>query len=642
MDTNKKVLKKPFNLLLVIGALGVVFGDIGTSPLYALKETFFGLHPLARNADNVLGVLSLIFWTLMIVVTIKYIYLIMRADNKGEGGIFALLALLRQNGVKKILGLSVTVVILVGATLLYGDGIITPAISVLSAVEGFKVFSPNFSKFIVPLTVLILIALFSIQKKGTSKVGKLFGPIMILWFVTLIFLGLPKIIEYPQVLNELNPIFVLKFIYLHQWFTFFVLSSVALCITGCEALYADMGHFNRQVITWAWTVLVYPALIINYFGQGALLLSGADIPDNNIFYALAPQWAFLGVVILATVATIIASQALISGVYSLTSQAIGLGLFPKINIIHTNPDREGQIYIPFINKILAVGCIALVLIFHSSNGLAAAYGIAVTGTMVITTLVFYLIVRYLWKWSWWMITLVFSFLLIFDLSFFSGTMLKIWQGGYIPIVIAAVLFLIMSTWDWGRKLSHAARESLSGLSVAELAKFKFEDRENSINRSIVVMSSRPIAEINDRIPAALNFFFSKWGLLIPKHIIFLNVTFSNMPHVKKEDRYKITVFQDDAKRGSIISIQAFYGYMQRPDVRRLLIELKDEGKIRIPSEAEKWLVLVAADRFITRPKNIFKRLRISLLDFMVRYAKPITDYYGLGYDNKVDVEIINI
>ncbi len=642
MDTDKKATKKPLNLLLIIGALGVVFGDIGTSPLYALKETFFGPHPLERNLDNVLGVLSLIFWTLMIVVTIKYIYLIMRADNKGEGGIFALLALLRQGGVKKVLGLSVTVVVLLGATLLYGDGMITPAISVLSAVEGFKVLSPSFSQYVVPVTIGLLLALFTIQKKGTGKVGSWFGPIMVLWFTTLILLGLPQIITHPQVLQALNPLSALKFIYQHHWFTFFVLSSIALCITGCEALYADMGHFNRRTITWAWTALVYPALVINYFGQGAVLLSGNNIPDNNIFYALAPHWAFLGVVILATVATIVASQALISGVYSLTSQAVALGLFPKVKIVHTNSNVEGQIYVPFMNKVLAIGCITLVLLFRSSGGLAAAYGIAVTGTMVITTIVFYLIVRYLWRWSWWVIVPVFTFLIIFDLSFFAGTILKFWQGGFISIAIAAVLFLIMSTWDWGRKLAHTAHLSLPGFSVAELLKLQAKTNKNWLNRSIVVMSSRPIVKSQDRIPVALNSFFSKWGLLIPKHIIFLNVAFLNVPAVKKTERYQIINFQSDPSCGSLISIQASYGYMQKPDIRRLLVELKENGKIKIPAEAEKWLILVGRDRFITRPRNIFKRCLISILNFMISTTKPTTNYYGLSYDHKVDIQTINI
>ncbi|MFA4943043.1 MAG: KUP/HAK/KT family potassium transporter, partial [Patescibacteria group bacterium] len=468
---DKKITSKnKINLFLLVGALGVVFGDIGTSPLYALKETFFGVHPLAQSPENVLGVLSLVFWTLMIVVTIKYILLIMRADNNGEGGIFSLLALLRQGRVKKIFGFSVTAVVLLGATLLYGDGIITPAISVLSAVEGFEILSPDLMAYVVPLTILILVGLFYIQKKGTGRIGRLFGPIMIIWFITLIILGLPLIIKYPQVLAAINPLAAYRFICLHAWSTFFVLSSVALCITGCEALYADMGHFNRRVITWSWMSLVYPALIINYFGQGALLLSGREIVGGSVFYALVPQWAFLGVVILATVATIIASQALISGVYSLTSQAVALGLFPKIKIVHTNPMVEGQIYIPFINTALAIGCIALVLIFRSSGGLAAAYGLAVTGTMIITTLVFYSIIRYLWKWPLWLVMPLISFLLLIDLAFFSGTVLKFWQGGFVPVIIAFILFGIMSTWAWGRALCRLAHLNLPGISVGELVK----------------------------------------------------------------------------------------------------------------------------------------------------------------------------
>jgi KUP system potassium uptake protein len=642
MDTGI-ISKKKISLPLLVGALGVVFGDIGTSPLYALKETFFGLHPLERSSENVLGVLSLIFWTLMIVVTIKYILLIMRADNKDEGGIFALLALLRQGKVKKIFGLSVTAVVLLGATLLYGDGVITPAISVLSAVEGFKILSPNLAQYIVPLTIIILIGLFYIQKRGTGKVGRLFGPVMIVWFIVLIALGLPSIIKYPQVIKAINPFYVYQFISLHAWSTFFVLSSVALCITGCEALYADMGHFNRRVITLAWASLVYPALIINYFGQGALLLSGREIVGDNTFYALAPQWFFLGIVVLATAATIIASQALIAGVYSLTSQAIALGLFPKIKIIHTNPDIEGQIYIPAVNTALAISCITLVLIFRASGGLAAAYGIAVTGTMVITTLVFYSLIRYLWKWPLWVVIPLFSFLLIIDSAFFFGTILKFWQGGFVPIIFAAVLFIIMSTWDWGRILSRAAHLHLPGISVGKLVELQAEHKDKLLNRSVVVMSSRPITIVSDRIPVAMDSFFSKWGLYIPKHIIFMNITFLNIPRVDKLNCYRVVDFRPSVNAGSsIVSVQAFYGYMQTPNIRHVLSDLKEKQSIKIPSDHKKWLILVAIDRFVSRPQNILRRMRIILLDTMLRYAKPITSYYGLSYDNKVDIEIINI
>lgn len=642
MNNGKNTVKNTLNLSLVIGALGIVFGDIGTSPLYALKETFFGIHHLDLTAANILGVLSLIFWTLMVVVTIKYIFLIMRADNKGEGGIFALLALLRQGNVKKIFGLSVTAVVLAGATLLYGDGIITPAISVLSAVEGLAVLSPDLARFVVPITIVILIALFSIQKKGTGKVGKLFGPIMVIWFLTLIWLGLPPIIRNPEILAAINPLAAYYFIIQHAWATFLVLSSVALCITGCEALYADMGHFNRRSITWSWSVLVYPALIINYFGQGAWLLSGASIPGNNTFYALVPSGYFLGVMVLATVAAIIASQALIAGVYSLTNQAIALGLFPKIKIIHTNPDVEGQIYIPFMNMALALGCIALVLAFKTSGGLAAAYGIAVTGTMTITTLVFYSLIRYLWKWPVFVVWPIFIFLIIIDLSFFGGTVLKFWHGGFVPVLIAIALFAVMSTWNWGKILSRAAHLTLPDISVKKLADLQNDNKHNLLNRSVVVMSSRPILEDNDRIPVALDSFLSKWGVSIPKHIVFLNIHFTNSPRVYREDRYQIVNFNSLGGLGSIISIQASYGYMQIPDIRRILMELKGENRINIPTDPKKWLVLIAIDRFIVRPRNFLKRLRIGLLNLMLRYTKPTTSYYGLGYDNKVDIEIINI
>jgi KUP system potassium uptake protein len=347
------------------------------------------------------------------------------------------------------------------------------------------------------------------------------------------------------------------------------------------------------------------------------------------------------VVILATVATIIASQALITGVFSLSSQAVALGLFPKIKIIHTSHETQGQIYIPFVNVALAIGCIALVLAFRASGGLAAAYGIAVTGTMLITTVIFYLIIRHLWKWSLWIITPTIIVLLGIDMAFFAGTMLKFWQGGFVPIIIGIVLFIIMATWDWGRDQSRAAHLALPGISVGQFVEYQTERQKNLLHRSVVVMSSRPIITQEDRIPAALDSFMSKWGISIPKHLIFLNVCFLNTP-INKSERYVIHNLQTNPEIGTITSVQAFYGYTETPDIRELLIELKEQRKIRIPSDPKKWLVLVGVDRFITKPKNILHRIGIALVNLVLRHAKPVTSYYGLDHDNKVDVEIINI
>src|SRR3989344_5521050 len=414
----------------LIATLGVVYGAIGTSPLYALKETFFGHHPLERTPENIFGALSLFFWSLIVVITFKYAFLIMRADNHGEGGIFALLGLLRQQGdtIHPRRVAWVSALLLMGAALLYGDGVITPAISVLSAVEGLSVATPLLESLIVPITIGILIALFILQRKGTEGIGKLFGPVMVLWFLALAVLAVPQIVKNPSVLAALSPLPGMWFLMSHGWQSLFVLGSVVLCVTGGEALYADMGHFGVRTIRIAWLTFVLPSLTLNYFGQGARLLDPTPIAGNNLFYSLVPQPLLFPMIALATLATIIASQALITGSFSLTQQAIVLGVFPRLKIVHTNPQIEGQIYMPFINWSLLAGCVGLVLGFKSSGELAAAYGIAVTGTFAITTAAFYVIARS-WGWNRHVIGPVCAVLIGVDLLFFTANMLKFFDGG---------------------------------------------------------------------------------------------------------------------------------------------------------------------------------------------------------------------
>jgi KUP system potassium uptake protein len=439
--------------LLTLGALGVVFGDIGTSPLYAVQECMNPDHGVSANVPNLYGIISLIFWALTLIVTIKYILFLMRADNLGEGGIMALLALLPEKlktpRAGKI-GISALLVI-AGAALLFGDGIITPAISVLSAVEGLKIATPGLEHFVVPLTIVILIALFSVQKKGTNLIGNYFGPIMLIWFTTMGALGICQIIHVPEVLKALSPYYSILFFKTHGWHAFRMLGSVVLAVTGGEALYADMGHFGRRPIQTGWFILVFPCLILNYLGQGALLIQHPDLSINP-FYGMVPANLIFPMVILATAATVIASQALISGAFSLASQGIRLGYFPRVTVKHTSASGEGQIYVPFVNTTLAILCIALVLVFQSSAKLAGAYGLAVTGTMVITSIVFFEVTRMTWKWSplasWAMLILFLSF----DLPFFLANLLKFFDGGWIPVVVGAVFFTVMCIWKIGRSL----------------------------------------------------------------------------------------------------------------------------------------------------------------------------------------------
>jgi len=446
--------------LLTITAIGVVYGDIGTSPLYALKECFHGPHALPLTPENIFGVLSCIFWALILIISVKYSIIVLRADNEGEGGILALMALV----VNKISPRAKVVVValgIFGAALLYGDGIITPAISVLSAVEGLSIATPFFEPFIIPITLIIIIMLFAVQKKGTAGVGKvqkkgtagvgkIFGPITIMWFLALAVLGFSWIVKNPEVIRAINPFYAVDFFINNGFMAFVILGSVFLVVTGGEALYADMGHFGRFQIRFAWFAVVLPALTINYFGQGALLLSEPD-KVYNPFYNLAPEWALYPMIILATMAACIASQAVISGAFSLTFQALQLGFLPRLKIEHTSEKERGQIYIPRVNYLMCFATILLVISFKSSSNLAAAYGIAVSTAMIITTVLLYYAMRKLWKWNLGVSILIISILFAIDLAFWSANLLKLPQGGWFPLAFAGLIYFTMTTWKSGRK-----------------------------------------------------------------------------------------------------------------------------------------------------------------------------------------------
>ncbi|MBS0470207.1 MAG: potassium transporter Kup [Proteobacteria bacterium] len=437
---------------LTLGALGVVFGDIGTSPLYAVKLSIAAEGGALPGAPAVLGALSLIFWSLLIVVTVKYVVFIMRADNNGEGGVMALAALAhRSTGLSRRLKTIIAVASLAGLALFYGDGMLTPAISVLSAVEGLGVESKSLAELVLPITLVILIGLFLLQRSGTERIGKLFGPVMVVWFVTLAWLGLTAILRNPAILKAVNPWYGIDLFVTEPWVAFVALGSVVLAVTGCEALYADMGHFGRRPIRYAWLFVTLPALLLNYFGQGALVLSDPRQAGNS-FYGLAPHWAHYFVVLLATFATIIASQAVISGVFSITRQAVQLGQLPRMEIRHTSATEQGQIYVPRINAMLAVGVVLIVLIFRSSDALAAAYGIAVTGVMVISTFLVGVVAMRQWHWRRPVVFAVFGMLGLIDLAFLSSNTLKVIEGGWLPLAMAAMVFILIDTWRVGRRV----------------------------------------------------------------------------------------------------------------------------------------------------------------------------------------------
>jgi len=474
---------------LTVGALGIVYGDIGTSPLYAMDQLFFGRAEAARTPADVLGGVSLVIWTITIIVAFKYAILVLRAQNDGEGGVFALYGLLSEQ--KKRGTTFLLWSLMLGAGLLFGDGIITPAISVLSAVEGLQVATPALGHTVIPITVGLLTALFAIQFKGTSGIGIVFGPVLTVWFVVIAVLGAWQIERHPEILAAFNP--VLGFSFLRHAGLFdalLILSALMLVVTGGEAMYADLGHFGARPIRTSWFAVVYPALLMNYLGQGAYLLSGAPVAGGKLFFSLVPPALLFPMVLLATAATIIASQALISGAFSLGSQAIRLGLFPRLNLLHTHERHAGQIYVPFINWALFAGCILLVLTFGSSAALAAAYGLAVSGVMVITSIAMFPIARGVWRWGAARTGLVWGFLLAINSAFLIASSLKFIEGGYVPLSIGAAVFVVMTTWRWGRKATFAAYSAKDTMTIAELVALH-RDCKVFMERNAILMSPKP-------------------------------------------------------------------------------------------------------------------------------------------------------
>ncbi|RPH53639.1 MAG: potassium transporter Kup, partial [Acidobacteria bacterium] len=509
-------------------AIGVVYGDIGTSPLYALRECFFGSHSVPATHENVLGVLSLIIYSLLLVISVKYIAIVMRADNQGEGGILALTALLPHRTESRARWSALILMGIFGAALLYGDGMITPAITVLGAVEGLRLATPLFDPYVVPVAVVILIAVFAIQRHGTHRVGRLFGPIMVAWFVAISVLGIVSLARRPVVLTAIDPRHAFSFFTEHGWHGFAVLGAVFLVVTGGEALYADMGHFGKRPIRFAWFTLVLPALLLNYFGQGALLLTNPAAAQQP-FFLLAPTWALLPLVGLATAAAIIASQALISGAFSLTRQAIQLGYCPRLDIEHTSHSEIGQVYVPQVNWALMFSTIVIVIGFGSSTALAAAYGIAVTLTMVITAVLLQVVATERWGWSPAVAYTVTGIFLTIDLAFFGANALKITQGGWLPLVIGGLLFTLMTTWKTGRQIV-AARLTARALPIEDFLTRVVNTRPARVPGTAVFMTAQPRG-----IPPALahNLRYNK---VLHEHVITLMVTTQPVPHVPPDQR----------------------------------------------------------------------------------------------------------
>jgi KUP system potassium uptake protein len=608
---------------LALAALGVVYGDIGTSPLYALKEVFGSAHhPVPIDPPNVLGILSLVFWALILVVTVKYVAVVLRADNNGEGGIMALMARVLS---QKRLGPRRTRVVLmlglIGAALFYGDGAITPAISVLSAIEGLDVATDTFKPWVVPLTVGILVALFLAQKQGTAKVGAAFGPVMLLWFFILALLGALQIGSNPEVLRALWPGYAAAFVGTHPKLGFFALGAVFLALTGAEALYADMGHFGRTSIRQAWFAIVLPALVVNYFGQGALLLADPTALRNP-FYLLAPGWALIPLVILATAATVIASQAVITGVYSMTSQAIQLGYAPRMTIRHTSGAEMGQIYLPGINFALLIAVILLVLTFQSSSNLAAAYGIAVSGTMIITTLFAYLIARYDWRWPAALALPVFTAFVLIDGAFFAANTIKFADGGWFPLVFGSVVLLLLTTWKRGREIM---RSKFAGgtLPLDAFATSLEADKVASVPLTAVFLTSSP-----NEVPRALLHNLKHNGVLHDRTVI-CSVQTLPIPRVAPAQH---VVVEHLTRR--FIRVKLHFGFMEAPDVPAALEWCAEQGLELDPMQTSYFL---GRAKLLPAPKGDMALWRERLFAAMYRNASTAADHFSLPPNRVVEL-----
>jgi KUP system potassium uptake protein len=626
--------------VLAFSALGVVYGDIGTSPLYAFKECFFGPHSFPVTTQNVLGILSLIFWSLNFVVTLKYLSMVMRADNRGEGGILALLALVRPSGPLTATGRLLIATGLFGSALLYGDGIITPAISVLGAVEGLSVATPALEHWVVPIAFLIILGLFAVQRRGTARVGAMFGPVTGVWFVCIALLGILGISREPGVLRAIDPRYAVDFFAREGFTGVTILAAIILVVTGGEALYADMGHFGRRPIRLAWFAVVLPALVLNYFGQGALLLNN-PAAARSPFYALVPSWALYPMVGVATAAAVVASQALISGAFSLTRQAVQLGYSPRMKIIHTSSSTIGQIYIPTVNTILMMSCLGLVVAFRTSSALALTYGVALSGTMTITTILFAIVMRRLWGWSKWKVAGITLLFLIVDLAFVGANMLKVPNGGWLPLLVAGLVYLLMSTWKKGRvRLGAIVRENTLPMDL-----FLEDIRRRQPYRvpgTAVFMTS----DSGGAPPVLLHHL--KHNKVLHEKVMLMSVLTEEIPQVAERHRVDCSELGE-----GFYQVVAHYGFMETPnvpDVLRLLGREEGNGK-PVPIKLANTTFYLGRETLIVTPTpkrgpstdgtaaegRRMGRWRKKLFVLMTRNAQSATAYFNLPPNRVVEL-----
>lgn len=605
-----------------LAALGVVFGDIGTSPLYALKESFHAAHGLGIKPENVLGILSIIFWCLMLIISIKYVAIVMRADNNGEGGIMALLALnLRKAKIADNKKIYMIAIGFIGASLFFGDGIITPAISVLSAVEGLSIATDVFDPFIMPIAITIIIALFLVQKHGTAFVGKFFGPITMVWFLSLGLLGLHSVIQTPVVLGMFSPHWAIQFIYHQPLMTFFVMGAVVLTVTGGEALYADMGHFGPIPIRLAWFFVVLPCLVLNYAGQGALLLRDPAAIQNP-FYLLVPQWALYPMIIMATMATVIASQAVISGVFSLARQAIQLGYLPRLSIKHTSESEEGQIYVPFLNWLLLIAIIILILIFKTSSNLASAYGLAVTLTMLCDTILVAVFIYSAWKWSMPKVLLLIIPFFVLESVLVGATSLKILSGGWVPLLIGAIAVTILMTWKRGRELTFAKLEH-DTLSLDLFVK-SIGNSVHWVPGDAVFMTGTP-----NVVPHAM-LHNIKHNKVLHQRNILVTVVIEDVPFVELEDRISTETLAEHFFR-----IKIFYGFKDEMNVPKALMQAYEQ--LGLEYDLMHISFFISRDRIVHSVGDGMSPWREKLFISMQRNTSPVSDFYQIPTNRVVEL-----
>ncbi len=606
--------------VLTLAALGVVFGDIGTSPLYAMREAFVGHHPLAVDPAHILGVLSLIFWSMILIVTVKYIAFVMRADNKGEGGSLSLLALITRSISPGQRTFGLVLLGVLATALFYGDSMVTPAISVLSAVEGLAIVDRHFEPLVLPIAIFIIVALFAVQSRGTARIGKLFGPVMLVYFLVIAGLGIMNAVRAPEVLNFLNPWWAVNFFIIDGWLAFLALGSVVLAVTGTEALYADMGHFGRKPITLAWLFAALPCLMLNYVGQGALLLADPGAAENPFFRMAPDEWR-LPLVILATVATIIASQAMITGAFSVTQQAVQLGFLPRMSIRHTSASTAGQIYIPVVNWGLLVMCILLILGFQSSSNLAAAYGVAVTGTMFITTIMLGVLVFKVWKWNPILAGLFFATFLVIDLAYFASNLTKIPYGGWFPLAVGIVIFVLLTTWARGRRLMIDRMNE--GAMPAKVFIKSAASSAARVPGTAVFMTTNP-----DGIPHAL-LHNLKHNKVLHERVMLLTVRIEDVPYVADKKRFEVT----DLGSGFYRLILR-YGFMQETDVPAALANVERCGPEFKMMDTSFFL---ARQTLLASSRPGMPIWREKLFAWMLRNAESAMEFFKLPPNRVVEL-----